>query len=196
MRMNVPLELRQGLALAAEGLPLAAQPESQAACLDFVAGRMRSYLNELPEGFRYDVVEAVLAAQQQRPAGVLQAVAELSRWTQRPDWTAILPAYARCVRITREFKERFKVVPEAFVEEAERDLFSGLRAAQELTRRPGDVEAFFSAFVPLIPAINRFFLDVLVMANDVTVRQNRLGLLQGVASLAEGIADFSKLEGF
>jgi glycyl-tRNA synthetase len=37
---------------------------------------------------------------------------------------------------------------------------------------------------------------VLVMAEDAKVRENRLGLLQRIASLSSGIADFSKLEGF
>jgi glycyl-tRNA synthetase len=37
---------------------------------------------------------------------------------------------------------------------------------------------------------------VLVMAPDPDVRANRLGLLQRLAGLARGVADFSKLEGF
>ena len=34
------------------------------------------------------------------------------------------------------------------------------------------------------------------MAEDEKVRNNRLGLLQRIAALAEGVADFSRLEGF
>jgi glycyl-tRNA synthetase beta subunit len=37
---------------------------------------------------------------------------------------------------------------------------------------------------------------VLVMAEDPAVRANRLGLLQRIAALGKGVADFSKLEGF
>ena len=33
------------------------------------------------------------------------------------------------------------------------------------------------AFTPMIPAVNRFFDEVLVMAEDAQVRQNRLALL-------------------
>jgi glycyl-tRNA synthetase beta subunit len=44
--------------------------------------------------------------------------------------------------------------------------------------------------------MNRFFNEVLVMAEDEAVRRNRLGLLQRVAALSEGIADLSGLEGF
>jgi glycyl-tRNA synthetase beta subunit len=37
---------------------------------------------------------------------------------------------------------------------------------------------------------------VLVMADDPAVRQARLGLVQRVAALANGIADLSQLQGF
>jgi glycyl-tRNA synthetase len=58
------------------------------------------------------------------------------------------------------------------------------------------VEDFMKAFTPMIPAIDAFFENVLVMAEDEKVRQNRLGLLQRIAALADGVADLSRLEGF
>ena len=48
----------------------------------------------------------------------------------------------------------------------------------------------------MIPAVNAFFDKVLVMADDKALRENRLGLLQRIAALSNGVADFSKLEGF
>ena len=48
----------------------------------------------------------------------------------------------------------------------------------------------------MIPAINHLFDKVLVMAEDEKLKRNRLGLLQRVVKLANGVADFSKLEGF
>lgn len=44
--------------------------------------------------------------------------------------------------------------------------------------------------------MNRFFDEVLVMAEDAQLRNNRLGLLQRIAGLAKGIVDLSYLEGF
>jgi glycyl-tRNA synthetase len=58
------------------------------------------------------------------------------------------------------------------------------------------VDDFLNAFVPMIPAVDTFFEQVLVMAEEQEVRQNRLGLLQRIAALAEGVADLSQLEGF
>jgi glycyl-tRNA synthetase len=106
----------------------------------------------------------------------------------------ILPAYARCVRITRDRKEKFTVKPEALVEEAERKLYEAVNA--QSSSFGGDVEALLTAVVALIPFINTFFDKVLVMAEEQSVRENRLGLLQRIAGMADGVADLSKLEGF
>ncbi len=191
---DLKFDLKEGLAMAGAELPIQATAETRAACLDFIVGRLRSYL--LEQGFRYDVVDAVLAEQQSNPAGVLRAVKTLSQWVDRSDWSTILPAYARCVRITRDQKERYAIQPEAFADPAEGALYEALQKARSFPRRSGSVEDFFAIFLPLIPVINRFFEDVLVMAEDSTVRANRLGLLQQVSALADGVADFSLLEGF
>jgi glycyl-tRNA synthetase beta subunit len=52
------------------------------------------------------------------------------------------------------------------------------------------------AIQTLVPAINVFFDQVLVMDPDPAVRENHLGLVQEIASLTEEIADLSRLEGF
>ena len=62
--------------------------------------------------------------------------------------------------------------------------------------QPSTVNEFLEIVAKLIPSITAFFDKVLVMAEDKAVKENRLGLLQKIASLANGIADLSKLEGF
>ena len=52
------------------------------------------------------------------------------------------------------------------------------------------------AIQTLVPAINTFFDEVLVMAPDPAIRANRLGLVQEIAALPDGVADLSRLEGF
>jgi len=53
-----------------------------------------------------------------------------------------------------------------------------------------------AALDDLVPVITRFFEDVLVMDKDEALRRNRLGLLQGISALTEGIVDLSLVEGF
>jgi glycyl-tRNA synthetase len=194
MSWNQDFDLRSGLALAAENLPVTASPEAQKACLEFIIGRLRAQM--IDQGARYDVVDAVLAAQGANPAGAARAVKILGVQINAPDWNSILPAYARCVRITRDQKETFVVLPDLLVDPSEKELYQAVEKAEKTPHKAGSMEDFFTIFQPLIPTINRFFEAVLVMAEDAQVRANRLGLLQRLAHLADGVVDFSLLEGF
>ena len=164
-------------------------------CLAFIAGRQFGLL--LADGHRHDAVEAVLAAQSTNPAGAAAGVAALERWVGRDDWDATLQSFARCVRITRSQPAPTASVNEAaLIERAEKDLAAALRTAEARPRGPGSVNDFLESFRPMVPAVSRFFEDVLVMADDAGVRANRLALLHRVVALADGVADLSKMEGF
>ena len=191
---DIDFDLREAIDQTAAHLPIESSPGSRAAVLTFIVERLRNAL--LEQGFHYDVVDTVVAVQGANPASAARAVYELSTWVKRSDWDAILPAYARCVRITRDLSQAYPVSPEQFIEMAEKDLYHALQSSQGISRRPGSVEDFLQAFLPLIPYINSFFDKVLVMTEDETVRLNRLGLVQSIAALADGVADMSRLEGF
>jgi glycyl-tRNA synthetase len=190
---NLDFDLRAGLKQAAVYQPVTSTPESQAACVDFIAGRLRAAL--LEQGFRYDIVDAVLAAQSANPAGALRSVKELTDAAAQPDWPTTLQAYARCVRITRDQKGVFSVEPAGFVNPAEGELYAALLDAEKFAPRDS-IGAFLKVFDKMIPPINRFFEAVMVMDENPTIRANRLGLLQRVAKLTADAADLSVLEGF
>ncbi len=193
---NQSFDLHDGLEAAAGQLPISIDAASLLACQGFIIERLRNLL--LETGNRFDVVEAVVAAQGSNPARANQSVVQLSTWVSRPDWHSILPAYARCVRITRDLKETFELDPQAFAEKAEENLYAALLQAEKSLHmaRIQSVNSFLTAFLPMIPEVNRFFDEVLVMAEDATLRQNRLALLQRIVALGSDVADMSKLEGF
>jgi len=194
---EVPFSIREGLEAAARLLPVEASPEALDAAHEFVVGRLRVYLRE--QGFRYDVVEAVLVERGDDPYRARVAVEQLSRWVEREDWPRILDNYARCVRITRDFEERFPLNPDRFVRPAEEALYTAYQEARARVSPTSSVDEFLTAFLPLVDVIDRFFAKesgVLVMTDDRALRENRLALLQHVAALAEGIVDLSRLEGF
>jgi len=191
---NLLFDLRPALDAAAANLPIAASDESRAAMLRFIIERLRNTL--LEQGGRYDVIEAVLAEQGANPARAANAVQALSGWVEHKDWGEILPAFARCVRITRDFEQSFQVDEELLIEPAEIALHQKVLEAERTTRAQGSVDDFLNAFTSLIPTINNFFDQVLVMTEDDRTRQNRLGLLQRITTLSSGVADMSRLEGF
>jgi glycyl-tRNA synthetase len=187
-------DLRKGLEIVAKYLPLPVEPSLFQQCLGFIRARQQVLL--LSEGKKYDVIEAVLEAQSHDPASAAQAVDQLQRNTFQENWPQILQAYARCVRIVRGQKQVGSVDPALLIEEAEKQLYKAILQAEAEERPPGSVEHFFKVFDPLIPEITRFFDEVLVMDEDPSLRNNRLGLLSLIIHLADGIADLSKLEGF
>jgi glycyl-tRNA synthetase len=192
---DLDFDLRAAIEHSAATQPLPVSDEVKAQVLEFITGRLKVVLNEA--GYKYDVVEAVLAAQSNNPAGCVRAVKQLMEWVKRPDWAPILDGYARCVRIVRSQTKDggpWTVDESKFVDEAEKGLSQAVKAS--VVRPPSSVDDLLSSVEALIPAITVFFNKVLVMAEDPAVRQNRLGLLQQIAGLASGIADLSKLEGF
>jgi len=60
----------------------------------------------------------------------------------------------------------------------------------------GDVDAVLRAVEMLVPVINRFFDEVLVMHEDEKLRHNRLALVARIADIPAGVVDLSRLEGF
>jgi glycyl-tRNA synthetase len=191
---DVNFDLATAVKLSAKTQPIPVSDEAQKQILEFLAGRLKVVLGDM--GFKHDVVDAVLAAQSNNPAGTVRAVNQLSAWVTREDWTPILDGFARCVRIIRSAGADGgpQTVDESkFVEDAEKALHQALNVGRSTFN---DVNEFLTSVSVLIPAITAFFDKVMVMAEDEKVRQNRLALVGRVAEMSKGVADLSKLEGF
>jgi len=192
---DLDFDLAKAVKESAKTQPIPVSDEAQKQILEFSAGRLKVVLGDM--GFKHDVVDAVLAAQSNNPAGTIRAVNQLSAWVVREDWSTILDGFARCVRILRSQTEDGgpRTVDESkFVDAEEKALFQAVQTT--VHGQPSTVDEFLEIVTKLIPSITAFFDKVLVMAEDKAVKENRLGLLQKVASLANGIADLSKMEGF
>jgi glycyl-tRNA synthetase len=193
---DMNFDLAAAVKLSAKTQPIPVSDEAQKQILEFLAGRLKVVLGDM--GFKHDVVDAVLAAQSNNPAGTVRAVKQLSAWVEREDWTPILDGFARCVRILRSQTEdkgpKTKIDEKALVEDEEKKLYKAIQTF--VLRPPSSVDEFLEIVAKLIPSITAFFDKVLVMAEDKAVKENRLGLLQKIAGLSSGIADLSKLEGF
>jgi glycyl-tRNA synthetase len=200
---EISFDLRTAIKKSASLQPIDVSEDVQTQVLSFIRGRLSVVLKD--SGYKYDVVDAVLEEQSDDPARAAAAVKELQAWVKRADWSTILPAFARCVRITRDQKKQFKVNEKGFVEKEEKELYKALQQAEialvdtahgtsaGLKRTP---DAFFKAFVPMIPAVNSFFDKVLVITDEKYLRENRLGLLQRISAMSDGVVNLSKLEGF
>jgi glycyl-tRNA synthetase len=191
---KVPLDLKPLYGEAAALMPVPVSDGALAEVAEFVTERLRGWLRD--EGFRYDVVDAVLAERGTDPYGAYRAAAQLTAWVQRDDWMDLLNAYGRCIRIVRDLDGRFQFRSELDAEPATAALVQAYRTARAQVGPEAGVDRLLTAIHPMIPAINRFFDDVLVMHEDQALRESRLGLLQDIWDLSRGIVDVTRLEGF
>jgi glycyl-tRNA synthetase beta subunit len=163
---------------------------------DFVRRRLEGVLKE-EYNLPHDIVQAVLAERGDNPWLALLTARDLVAAVARPDWSDILNAYARCVRIVRPIAERYTVQPNRFADPAEKALYAAYQQARTAIAPTSTLaEAVTVLREVLVAPINTFFDKVLVMDKDDAIRQNRLALLQDIRDLTRGYADFSQLQGF
>lgn len=192
---KIDLDLRSAIERVAAVLPITADATVQASVMSFIAARLRVWMLDEAK-LPFDVVEAVLAEQSHNPYRALVGVRQLAEWVKRPDWPQTLDAYARCVRITRKETEAYTLDPAHLTPAEALNLYMAAGQAATELHNGGNVDEFLSAFGKVVPEITKFFDNLLVMDEDLVKRENRLALLQYVASLAKGYADLSKLSGF
>jgi glycyl-tRNA synthetase len=191
---EISIPLQPLLAEAAALVPVPVADEALAGVSSFITERLRGWLRD--RGFRYDVVDAVLAERGDDPYGAYRTAAQLSAWVERDDWMDLLNAYGRCIRIVRDQTERFEFLPDGDPEPATAALWDAVQAADAQLTPESDVDRLLTAVRPMIPAINSFFDAVLVMHDEQRLRENRMALLQAIWALSRGIVDVTRLEGF
>jgi glycyl-tRNA synthetase beta chain len=114
-----------------------------------------------------------------------------ARAEARDDFEHLAVAFKRARNILEKAPPA-AIDPKLFESDAERELYA---AVGRLGSRDGAYEDRLRALAGLRAPVDRFFDDVLVMAEDAKVRANRLGLLHQTVSLFYRIADISKLGG-
>ncbi|MGB6675579.1 MAG: glycine--tRNA ligase subunit beta [Terriglobales bacterium] len=172
------------------------------------AGALRAFFRERLEfylrdvlGFKYDVVNAVLAAGSDDAVDAITRAEAVTKVRPSADFESISVAFKRIKNILRQAAETGKQVApaidaNAFQEAAEKELAAQIPRAVETVdafRAQGDYEHALIEISKLRPAVDRFFDKVMVMVDDERVRANRLALLQSLLKEFSTIADFSEI---
>ena len=165
----------------------------------FLRERLEFYLRDVL-GFKYDVVNAVLAAEADDVVDAVARAQAVSKVRQSPDFESISVAFKRMKNILRQAGEAGKSIgtlnPEALQEPAEKDLASQVphtaKAVAQLSGQRNYEQALLEVS-RLRPAIDNFFDKVMVMVDDERLRANRLALLQTLLKEFSTIADFSEI---
>jgi glycyl-tRNA synthetase beta chain len=166
----------------------------------FFRERLEFYLRDAL-GFKYDVVNAVLAAGSDDVVDAVARAEAVTRVRPSADFESISIAFKRIKNILRQASETKKRVAPAVDAEAlrdaeERDLASQIPQVAEVVdalRAKRNYEHALVEISKLRPAVDRFFDKVMVMVEDEHIRANRLALLQKLLNEFSTIADFSEI---
>jgi len=166
------------------------------ALLDFIHDRLRGYLRD--QGYTATQVAAVVDARPDRIADLPSRLAAVQAFAALPESAALAAANKRIVNILRKSgAEAAPAVDDArLTAGAEQDLFAifaRLGPKVDTDYGNGDFAGALQALAAAKPAVDRYFEDVMVMADDPAIRANRLALLRDVATTMNRVADISKL---
>ena len=166
----------------------------------FFRERLEFYLRDAL-GFKYDVVNAVLAAGFDNVVDAVARAEAVTRVRSSADFESISVAFKRIKNILRQASESGKRVASVvdstrLQDDAERELASQIPLVSERVetfRAQNNYEHALVEISKLRPAVDRFFDKVMVMVEDEQTRANRLALLQTLLANFSTIADFSEI---
>jgi glycyl-tRNA synthetase beta chain len=169
------------------------QEETALEVLDFLQTRLMHLL--LSEGFDHETVTAVLAAGCRDVVEAADKVKALEEIRKSPEFPALAVAFKRVINIS------LGAVPaevnDLLFEHSEEKMLSdaanlmALEVDEALAKR--DYRGACQTLAKLKGPVDAFFDQVLVMAEDPKLRQNRLALLAGISRTFLKMADFSRI---
>ncbi len=164
---------------------------------DFFRERLHFYLKDV-RGFRYDVVNAVLAEDANDVRSAIKRAEDTTGKLGSPDFLAVSAAFKRIKNILRQAEE--KGYAHGNWANIKADEAKNLRSAiQSLANEVAKLreQRKYSEALALIatlrPTVDTFFDKVMVLDPDDEIRGANLALIAGVLSNFSGIADFSEI---
>ena len=162
---------------------------------EFLKQRLRNLM--IDQGIRYDVVDAVMAEERNDDFADLVARAQaLNSFVAAEEAPALIQAATRVANLCKKIEEETAINPQLFVAPAEGALHDAAVASSKEVLAATvkyDYAAVLAEATKLVAPINKFFEDVMVMDEDVRVKNNRLALLSAVKDITHAVGDLSAI---
>ncbi|CAM8635943.1 GlyS Glycyl-tRNA synthetase, beta subunit [Comamonadaceae bacterium] len=169
--------------------------DASAALVDFMFDRLAGSLRE--QGYSAQEVDAVLALKPQRLGDVAKRLTAVRAFAALPESAALAAANKRISNILKKTDDVDAHVSEVLLQEAaEKALFAAMQTVLPQAQsqwQAGDYTASLQSLAALRVPVDAFFEDVMVNAEQLDLRLNRLGLLKSLHVAMNRVADLSKL---
>ena len=194
----LPLDLSQLLQLAASQFPSDILADNVVDDVQgFMLGRLKNYLRD--KHFGPSEIEAVVSQSPTRIDLVMPRLRAVQAFLKLPEAQALAAANKRIQNILKKTEAASGQPDLALLQEpAEKALFEAVNRFKpivESCERNGDYAAALSTLAGARAEVDTFFNEVMVMADEPLLRNNRLALLKSLGELMNQVADISKLAG-
>ena len=166
-----------------------------AALADFIYDRLAGALRD--QGYSAQEVDAVLALKPQRLGDIPKHLAAVRAFAALPEAPALAAANKRIGNILKKTDDVDAHVSEVLLQEAaEKALYAAMQTVlpnAQTQWQAGDYTASLQSLAALRAPVDAFFEDVMVNAEQMDLRLNRLGLLKCLHQAMNRVADLSKL---
>lgn len=171
--------------------------DAETGVLDFILDRLHAYY--LDKGIHPDVLDAVLSTKPTKPLDINNRLLAVDAFRQRTEAESLAAANKRIGNILKKIKGNLpgKINEKLLQEAAEKDLYKTLTELDDKVQSLIDEAKYQDALAELSTlrkSVDQFFDDVMVMADDEKLKNNRIALLNKLHGLFLQIADISKLQ--
>jgi glycyl-tRNA synthetase beta chain len=162
--------------------------------INFIKDRFKNIL--LSTGNSQDIIDSVLTVDFSYLDVVEKKIEALMSFRQSfSDFETLVSAFKRIANITKGVTETEEVNTELFEHESERGMWNAFLAAEDIVHQKIEEQKYLDALnllAGLRRPVDAFFSEVMVMAEDKAVRENRLNMLAHIKKCFLQMADFSK----
>lgn len=163
--------------------------------LEYLLERMKGLYAE--QGIPVEHFQAVIATGNTLPTDIQLRMNALSDFVSLPEAESLAAAHKRIRNILKDIElSTENIKKEQLLEKEEQQLYQSLEAISVKTEQMVGSKDYVGALrqiATLQTPVDAFFNEVMVMADDEQLRQNRLALLTRLDRLFKSVADFSYL---
>lgn len=199
LERSIDLDLYELIEVAVELQPVRAE-KTTSEIWEYMLERLRGSYLEAGNGITTEMFDAVVAANPRSIRDIDQRLTALISFLKLPAATSLAAANKRIANLLRKATAELSEAVDAkrLIEPAEQSLFQHVIAVERavnpmITRR--EYAAALAELAELRVDVDAFFDAVMVMADDLSLRTNRLGLLLRLRNLFLQIVDLSRLPG-
>ncbi|MCB1874575.1 MAG: glycine--tRNA ligase subunit beta [Chromatiales bacterium] len=195
---HLDLDLGELIAAAVGRFPAGIiQEDTAETLLDFLFDRLRGYFSE--SGYAPDEFDSVQVLRPTHPLDFRARLEAVAVFRKLPEAESLAAANKRIRNILRKSGQETagEIDPGRFQDAAEKALYEQLQGLREPVTRLLQDRRYTEALTLLAglrESVDRFFDEVMVMAEDEALRNNRLALLDAMSRLFLGVADISRLQ--